>query len=102
MGAAPVTPVTFHMGSPEKFPVHTPTVYFLEYPTHQLSLMSLLVPVFTAVQKRVAKGFSRPKVALRASRSDRISDIRKVASFENTRLFRVGSFSSKIKRAPLH
>jgi hypothetical protein len=47
--------------------------------------MSLLVPVFTAVQKRVDKGFSRPKVALRASRSDRISETRKVASLENTR-----------------
>src|SRR4030042_2047458 len=68
-GAAPVTPLTFHIGSPEKFPTHTPTVYFFEYPMHQLSLMSLLVPVLTAVQKRVANGFSNPKVRLRASLS---------------------------------
>jgi len=36
--------------------------------------MSLLVPVLTAAQKRVASGFSRPKVALRASRSERMAE----------------------------
>src|SRR4030043_76216 len=87
MGAAPVTPLTFHIGSPEKFPVQTPTVYFLEYPMHQLSLISLLVPVFAAVQNRVDKGFSSPKVTLRASLSDNISEMRKDASFENTSFF---------------
>jgi hypothetical protein len=25
-GAAPVMPLTFHMGSPDKLPAHTPTV----------------------------------------------------------------------------
>src|SRR3989304_10023583 len=102
MGAAPVTPLTFHIGSPEKFPVQTPTVYLLEYPMHQLSLISLLVPVLTAVQKRVDKGFSRPKVALRASRSDRISEMRKVASFENIGFFWAVLFSSRMRRSPLH
>ena len=83
MGAEPDIPLTFHIGSPEKFPTHTPTVYFSEYPMHQLSRISLLVPVLTAVQKRVASGLSRPKVVLRASLSDRMSDIRKAAPFEN-------------------
>ena len=83
-GAAPVMPLTFHIGSPVKFPTQTPTVYRLEYPIHQLSLISLLVPVLTAVQKRVAKGFSRPKVRLLAPRSERISEMRKAASFEKT------------------
>ena len=43
-------PLTFHIDSPLKFPTQTPTVYLLEYPMHQLSRMSLLVPVLTAVQ----------------------------------------------------
>ena len=68
-GAAPVTPLTFHIGSPEKFPTQTPTVNRLENPMHHTSRMSRLVPVFTALQKRVASGLSRPNVALRASRS---------------------------------
>ncbi len=49
---------------------------------HQLSLMSLLVPVFTALQKRVESGFSRLKVALLASLSERMSDTRKAALSE--------------------
>src|ERR1700675_4707909 len=36
---------------------------------HQLSRMSLLVPVLTAVQNGVARTFSSPNVALRLSRS---------------------------------
>ena len=79
IGAAPDTPLTFFIGSPEKFPTQTPTVYFSEYPRHQLSRMSLLVPVLTAVQNRVDKGFSSPKVALRASRSERIWETIKAA-----------------------
>ena len=39
-------------------------------PTHQLSRMSLLVPVFTAAQCRDASGFSSPKVTLLASASE--------------------------------
>src|SRR5688572_15021274 len=72
----------FHIGSPEKFPTQIPTVNRLEYPMHQLSLMSLLVPVFTAVQKRVASGLSRLKVRLRLSRSERISDTMKAAPLD--------------------
>src|SRR3989338_1070544 len=83
MGAAPVMPLTFHIDSPEKFPIHTPTVYWLEYPMHQLSLISLLVPVFTAVQNRVERGFSSPKVGLRATLSDNTSETIKDASLEN-------------------
>jgi len=55
-GAAPETPETSHIGSPEKFPAQTPTVYRSEYPMHQLSRMSLLVPVFTADQNGVVSG----------------------------------------------
>ena len=83
-GAAPLTPLTFHMEAPEKLPIQTPTVYRSEYPTHQLSRMSLLVPVLTAVQKRVASGFSRPNVSARLSRSDRMSDTRKAAPLLKT------------------
>src|SRR5512147_2133030 len=86
MGAAPLTPETFHMAAPEKLPTHTPTVYRSEYPTHQLSRMSLLVPVLTAVQYLVASGLSRVKVALRASRSDRMSEIINAVSRESARL----------------
>ena len=35
--------------------------------------MSLLVPVFTALQPRVASGFSSPKLVPRAPRSARMS-----------------------------
>ena len=84
MGAAPETPDTFHMELPEKFPIQTPTVYREEKPTHQLSLMSLLVPVFAAAQKRRARAFSYPKVRLRASLSASMSDTMKDASLENT------------------
>src|SRR5687767_15697888 len=73
----------FHIGSPEKFPTQTPTVNRFEYPIHQLSLMSLLVPVFTAVQKRVASGLSRLNVRLRLSRSESMSDTMKAASLES-------------------
>src|SRR5947199_682843 len=84
-GAAPVIPLTFHIGSPEKFPAQTPTVQSREYPTHQLSRMSLLVPVFTEVQKGVARAFSSPKVALRLSRSASMCDTRNAAASEYTR-----------------
>src|SRR3990172_3109051 len=98
-GAAPLTPETSHIGVPEKFPTHTPTVYRFEYPTHQLSRMSLLVPVLTAVQKRVASGLSRLKVALRASRSDKISEMMKEASRDITRRGAGSSWSGERRRA---
>jgi hypothetical protein len=41
--------------------------------------MSLLVPVFTAVQKRVASTLSVPKVRARALGSDRMSPTMKAA-----------------------
>ena len=47
---------------------------------HQLSRMSLLVPVFTALQKRVASGLSSPKVTLRLSRSARMSETTNAAA----------------------
>jgi len=61
-------------------------------PTHQLSRMSLLVPVFTALQTRVAIALSNPKVRARATRSDRMSPTMKAAraSMTGTR-FGVGS-----------
>src|SRR5262245_40688440 len=52
---------------------------------HQLSRMSLLVPVLTALQNGVPSGLSRPKVAIRASRSARILVTRKAAGDESTR-----------------
>ena len=68
-GAAPVTPLTSCMGAPEALPTQTPTVKRSEKPRHQLSRIAWLVPVFTAVKKRVASALSSPKVALRLSRS---------------------------------
>jgi len=47
--------------------------------------MSLLVPVFTAAQKRGASGLSRPKVMLRDSRSARISVTMWAAAGSSTR-----------------
>jgi len=44
-------------GAPEKLPIQILRVTD-ENPMHQLSLMSLLVPVLTAVQNRVDSGFS--------------------------------------------
>ncbi|MDT4890661.1 hypothetical protein FQZ97_1275400 [compost metagenome] len=41
--------------------------------------MSLLVPVFTAVQKRVERMLSRPKVRVRAFGSERMSLMMKAA-----------------------
>src|SRR4029077_8334481 len=79
-GAAPVTPLTSCMGAPEKFPTHTPTVNRRENPMHQLSRMSVLVPVLTAVQKRVERAFSSPNVALRLSRSASTSATRKAVA----------------------
>src|SRR5262245_56938383 len=78
-GAAPLTPLTSCIASPEKFPTQTPTVYRLENPTHQLSRMSLLVPVLTALQNRVARALSSPNVALRLSRSASTSETMKAA-----------------------
>ena len=40
---------------------------------HQLSRMSLLVPVFTALQYGVLRLLSGPKVSTRAARSARMS-----------------------------
>jgi len=54
-----------HIGSPEKFPVQTPTVYFLEYPMHQLSSYPCWFLSSPLSRKRVDNGFSRPKVILR-------------------------------------
>jgi len=79
-GAAPLIPLTFHMGSPEKFPTHTPTVYFSEYPDAPVVPHVLAGPGFHRSPKACAQGFSRPKVGDRASRSERISEIRKAAS----------------------
>src|SRR5208283_5174761 len=86
IGAAPVTPLTSHIGEPEKLPTQTPTVYFSENPRHQLSRISLLVPVLAALQKAHARGFSKPKVTLRASLSERIEATIKAASGGNTLL----------------
>src|SRR5213593_2445782 len=47
--------------------------------------MSLLVPVFTADQKRVESGDSSAKVRLRLSRSEWMSETRKAASLESAR-----------------
>ena len=65
-GAAPETPDTSCIGKPLALPTHTPTVYRSDQPNAQLSRMSLLVPVFTAVQKRVPSTLSSPKVRARA------------------------------------
>src|SRR6185312_7985403 len=72
-GAAPVTPLTSCIASPSKLPTHTPTVNERENPMHQLSRISLLVPVFTALQKGVFNELSRPNVTERAARSLRMS-----------------------------
>ena len=85
-GAAPVTPETRCIASPSKFPTQTPTVYSLLKPMHQLSRMSLLVPVLTALQKRVTSGLSRPKVTARPARSLKISATMKAASSLITRV----------------
>ena len=53
-GAAPLTPLTPCMGSPLALPTQTPTVNRSVKPMHQLSRMSLLVPVLTAAKPRVA------------------------------------------------
>ena len=52
----------------------------------QLSRMSLLVPVFTALKKRVASTLSKPKVRVRALLSARMSVTMKLASGLNTRV----------------
>lgn len=46
--------------------------------------MSLLVPVFTALQKRVERMLSRPKVRVRALGSDRMSPTMKAARGSST------------------
>src|SRR5690606_17247565 len=73
IGAAPVTPETLRMLAPLLLPTHTPTVKSLDQPSVQLSRMSLLVPVFTAVQNRVASTLSRPNPRALACLSERIS-----------------------------
>src|SRR4030067_39734 len=60
---------------------------------HQLSRISLLVPVLTAAQYGVESGFSRPKVTARAPRSERMSDTMKAASLEIA--FFEGGFPSR-------
>src|SRR5262249_47587766 len=84
-GAAPVTPLTLRIGSPEKLPTHTPTGNRREKPMHQLSGMSLLVPVLTAVQNGVASTFSRLNVVLRLSRSESMSPTTNAASADIAR-----------------
>jgi len=57
-GAAPVTPLTLRIGSPEKFPTHTPTAVAARV-AHAPVVAHLLagLPVFTALQNRVASAF---------------------------------------------
>ncbi|MDT4869483.1 hypothetical protein FQZ97_1045110 [compost metagenome] len=52
---------------------------------HQLSRMSLLVPVLTALQKFVPSSLRKPNVMLRAARSARISPTMKAAPGSITR-----------------
>src|SRR2546428_4261533 len=59
--------------------------------------MSLLVPVFTADQKRVESDDSSAKVRLRLSRSERMSETRKAASLESAR--RPPATGSKARRS---
>src|SRR5690349_7610524 len=84
-GAAPLVPLTSCIGSPEKLPTQTPTVKRLEKPTHQLSRMSLLVPVLTAVQNGVESGLSSRNVAERLSRSESMSATSQAVEGSKTR-----------------
>ena len=98
-GAAPVTPDTSHIGAPSALPTHTPTVYREVKPTAQLSRMSLLVPVLTALKLRVASTLSKPKVRVRALLSARMSVTMKLASALKTRLSAfVGRWSARSKK----
>src|SRR5690606_34051749 len=65
-GPAPVTPLTWRMLTPVLLPTHTPTVYLSDQPTVQLSRISLLVPVLTAVQDGVDHARLRAKGQARA------------------------------------
>jgi hypothetical protein len=58
---------------------------------HQLSRMSLLVPVFTAAKPRVARALARPKVRARALLSARMSVTRKTAAGSATRTGRAAA-----------
>ena len=61
--------------------------------------MSLLVPVFTAVQNGVASAFSSPNVALRLSRSARMSATTNVAAGESTGSATIGD-AAESRSAP--
>src|SRR5690606_25749022 len=84
IGAAPLTPDTSRILWPWLLPTQTPTVYCSEKPRVQLSRISLLVPVFTAVQNRVDSALSRPNVRARARRSDNMSPTIQLAIGSNT------------------
>src|SRR4030067_529450 len=63
---------------------------------HQLSRISLLVPVLTADQYGVESGFSRPHVTARAPRSETMSDRMTAASLELSCF--EGAFPSRCRR----
>ena len=64
--------------------------------------MSLLVPVFTAVQKRVASGLSSPKVGLRLSRSERMLAMTNAAAAEYSLTRRAGRLAPARRRSGRH
>src|SRR5690606_24198878 len=88
------------MLSPALFPTQTPTVYRDDQPIHQLSRMSLLVPVFTADQIGVESGLSKPNVRARACLSDSMSPTIHAAPSLMTR-FCADSAPARCTRRPL-
>jgi hypothetical protein len=88
------TPLTACIGRPPALPTQTPTVKRSVLPMHQLSRISLLVPVFTAAWPRVTSGLSRPKLAARAAGSARMCETSQAASGLKT--WRAAGGSQKI------
>ncbi len=62
MGHAPLTPDTSHIGEPSVLPTHTHTIASGVYPIVQLSLKSVLVPVFTGIAILVPSILDIPNV----------------------------------------
>src|SRR5690242_5550253 len=85
MGEAPVRPVELTIGSPLLLPTQTPTATLWVNPTVQLSLKSVVVPVFTDVTRPpVLSGLFDPISMLRATLSLRMSRISKAIRGSST------------------
>ena len=102
IGPAPLTHETSSMADPSALPTHIPIMASLWYDTAQLSLKSVLVPVFTGSSIDELRILDIPKVFARFFGSLRAFSIRKIfgSSVSMRRLYDSTIFSSESSTVP--